>query len=255
VIVGRVARALASYLPPSLQAALHVEVGLTAALHDVGKVSPGFQLKYFRDHVLRSLPELATQACTDFESNHARTSEASICNRLSVESQDEPLAGFARIAGFHHGRRENASLTDTGGVFGGLPWSSERQRLIQALESEFGTLAVRALPAWQLDFLAGLVCVADWIGSDESHFPPEGLPSGADVKTLAMKAVSGCGWKHRGTRHELSFRDVFGYTAYPLQQAFIAHVDGPGLYILEAPMGMGKTEAALFAAYKILDSG
>jgi CRISPR-associated endonuclease/helicase Cas3 len=255
VIVGRVARALASYLPSSLQAALQVEVGLTAALHDVGKVSPGFQLKYFQDHVLRILPELAAPACTDFESNHARTSEASICNRLSLGSQDDPLAGFARIAGFHHGRRESAFLTDTGEVFGGLVWSNERQRLIQALESEFGALAVSALPAWQLDLLAGLVCVADWIGSDESHFPPEGLPPGADVKTLAMQAVAGCGWKHFATCHGLSFRDVFGCAAYPLQQDFIDHVDGPGLYILEAPMGMGKTEAALFAAYKILDSG
>jgi len=255
VTVGHVARALAGHLSASLREALQVDVGLTAALHDIGKVSPGFQLKYFREQLARILLELTALACGDFEANHARTSEASICRRLGVDHPDDPLTGFAKIAGFHHGRRENAPQTDIGEVFGGLAWSNERQRLIKALESEFGKLVVGRLPAWHLDFLTGLVCVADWIGSDESHFPPDGLPAGTDISALAEKAVVGCGWKRIATRQGLNFSDVFGYVPYPLQQDFIDQVDGPGLYILEAPMGMGKTEAALFAAYKILDKG
>jgi len=253
--VGHVARALADHLSASLRADLRVDVGLTAALHDVGKVSPGFQLKYFRENLARTHPKLSALACSDFESNHARTSEASICRRLCVSHPDDPLAGFGKIAGFHHGRRENAPQADIGEIFGGLAWSNERQRLIRALESEFGELAVEGLSEWQLDFLTGLVCVADWIGSDENLFAPRGLPPGANISALAKKAIAKCGWKDITTRPGLSFIDVFGYVPYPLQLDFTDRVDGPGLYILEAPMGMGKTEAALFAAYKILDRG
>ncbi len=252
--VGHIGRILCKYFPDGLGKAIQVNAGLTAGLHDVGKVSPGFQLKYFRERLVAACPALAKYA-NGFEANHACVSEAAICQRLSVETCDDPLAKYARIAGFHHGRRQEAPTTDTGEIYGGPSWSRERQRLIQALESEFGPLSVTDLLDWQLHLLAGLVCVADWIGSDESYFPPEGLPNGADIDALAKLAVTGCGWKHLPFKQGLSFKDVFGWPPYPLQQDFINQVKGPGLYVLEAPMGLGKTEAALYAAYKVLAQG
>ncbi|MBM4431645.1 MAG: CRISPR-associated helicase Cas3' [Chloroflexi bacterium] len=53
----------------------------------------------------------------------------------------------------------------------------------------------------------------------------------------------------------LRFEDIFAFAANPLQEAFVGVVTGPGLYILEAPMGAGKTEAALFAAYRLIACG
>jgi CRISPR-associated endonuclease/helicase Cas3 len=50
-------------------------------------------------------------------------------------------------------------------------------------------------------------------------------------------------------RESLSFEDIFEVPPYPVQRAFIETVTAPGVYVLEAPMGIGKTEAALYAAY------
>jgi CRISPR-associated endonuclease/helicase Cas3 len=53
----------------------------------------------------------------------------------------------------------------------------------------------------------------------------------------------------------LSFSQVFSFEPRPAQQQLIQQVISPGVYVLEAPMGLGKTEAALYAAYNMLDSG
>lgn len=54
-------------------------------------------------------------------------------------------------------------------------------------------------------------------------------------------------------RTQLSFEDIFAFSPRALQQEFYSSVKAPGLYILEAPMGLGKTEAALYATYKLLE--
>jgi len=57
---------------------------LPGALHDIGKVSPGFQLKYFRSYLWDLCPELTAMTAQHFETDLAAVSTVAV-NRLLCE--------------------------------------------------------------------------------------------------------------------------------------------------------------------------
>jgi len=252
-IVGSVARALMSRLPGNVVSVLPGCSATIAALHDVGKVSPGFQKRISPEHVRRLCSGLASQSAAGLETDHSAISGAAVRRFLGVRFG--PCAA-AEIVAAHHGRAAGRlARSDTASRFGGPKWAEERHRLLDALTSEFGAVDDIPLETPSLAALAGLVTVADWIGSDEEFFSPAGLPAHADLEDLAANALDECGWQIPEIVPGLPFDEIFGFSPHPLQQSFAEVVTGPGLYILEAPMGSGKTEAALFAAYRLMSSG
>jgi len=56
-------------------------------------------------------------------------------------------------------------------------------------------------------------------------------------------------------RSGLSFEELFPFPPNHLQQIVVDYIRRPGIYAIEAPMGMGKTEAALACAYQLLCCG
>ena len=108
--------------------------------------------------------------------------------------------------------------------------------------------------------LAGLVTVADWIGSNETWFSPaNGLPPDA-ARQQASQALRQIGWpggKLRLTGFSAAFATKAGetFSPNPLQQAVAEASRAPGVIIVEGPMGCGKTEAALFAAQQLIAAG
>ena len=242
VHVGRVAEALFKLLPGSVKALLPPAPGLCVGVHDVGKVSPGYELKYFKDTVVRQyVPELCGES--SFCSHHARISGASIARWLNVARLDSSPVALAAAA--HHGTVDRGLPPDAADIFGGSAWSEERRRLIAHLSSAFGgSLADGAgSNAW---LLAGLTCVSDWIGSDEQYFPADRPPVvDGDPAQTALRAVAECGFRPVPIKAGLSFEDVFGFTPRASQRDFYERVEKPGVYVMEAPMGVGKTEAAL----------
>ena len=217
-----------------------------AATHDIGKVSPGFQLKYFCQSVREQLPELGAHALENYETRHAAIGEAAVNAFVDKDSHGSRLGA---VVGAHHGRRDEPGRDDHG-VYGGAAWAAERQALLARLGEQFGPL--RDSQDLDAQVLAGFVCVADWIGSDERFFPAAGLGPSVERAALARQAVSECGWQSPRLVADLTFEQVFGFAPRPLQRDFLDAVDGPGLYVLEAPMGSGKTEAALYAAYRLI---
>lgn len=250
MIVGAVAEAVQWLLPPACEHLATKGVVTLAAAHDIGKLTPGFQLKAYPHW---SFPEAMGQSF--YESNHAKVSQAHLGGLHGKRPFDWVLA-----AGGHHGRYPSAS-----GFLGkikeaGLGWPAAlRYELLLELEAVFGSLPAADIPKGPLlHWLTGFITFADWVGSDTYWFPlPTGGPladheTPASVRNLATKAVQDLGWHRREVHAGRAFGALFpGVTSpRPLQKSLIAAMDAPGLYIVEAPMGVGKTEAALAASYR-----
>ena len=92
--------------------------------------------------------------------------------------------------------------------------------------------------------------MADWISSGAIFDDP-----GEDWRPFVAQAVDEAGFRPVSFVPDLSFENIFGFAPNAVQKAMMQIVSGPGVYALEAPMGMGKTEAALFAAYRLLAEG
>lgn len=108
--------------------------------------------------------------------------------------------------------------------------------------------------------LDGLLIMADWIASNEAYCPyiPFDQPAEEIVRIdsaqRAREAWDNADFPHvwQQTPSAHIFRDRFGFDApNPIQteiERVCRKIEAPGIIVLEAPMGIGKTEAALAAA-------
>jgi CRISPR-associated helicase Cas3 len=123
---------------------------------------------------------------------------------------------------------------------------------------------VECLDGAHLLALSGYVIVADWLASNQSLFPLYSQEYKPDyvlkAQAQAQRALKTIGW------HQVNvdlpsdtdwFKNQFGFQPNSLQQEVLRVVSGckePALIIIEAPMGLGKTEAALSAAEVLMAS-
>ena len=219
-----------------------------AAEHDVGKVLPGFQRKCEAWLLQHALTDRALKEGWNMrESDHAKVSQFTV-QELLGKCQLDP---WAAALGAHHGRikGERVVLRE--------PWESERRRLAQELIKEFGPLPDEPPDEATLWFVAGLITVADWIGSDERHFPQDARWEMPERRQSAQAALGAINWKPVATRQLGGFGELFPEIAEAnsLQTAAMRTVREPGVYVIEGPMGCGKTEAALAAAYQLIAAG
>ena len=236
--VGCVAHALLILLSQRLRNLLPPNPATLASLHDIGKVSPGFQKKssaWQRRYPLR--PGI-------YEEDHAKVSQFTVREMLGASC----LHRWAAIVGAHHGKLK--------GMLSPEPWEDERRRLAKELIAQFGPLPEKPAEDAVIWFTAGLISIADWIGSDEDNFPQDATWGIEERKRRAANALRIIGWKRVYFRKSLSFPQLFpGFIANNLQKATVKVVEEPGVYVVEGPMGYGKTEAALAAAYQVMANG
>ncbi len=261
--VGMVARALVER-SPAAAARLGWDagtIGFVVALHDLGKLSPGFQAK--SEPLAQAVRALGYEFAACAETDHAKVTYQHLRRRGPATA---PQNLIARALGAHHGSYPPVDLLGPAKLGGG-PWQAARDQAVVALAGLFGVapgcLSTLALEPPGAVVLAGLTAVSDWIGSDQTHFPPAGdeppdLPAyAAAAAERAGRALDAVGWPAWCLEpRQWSFGGAFGFEPNPLQLAAIAAAEqatGPLLAILEAPMGLGKTEAALWLADRLLE--
>lgn len=263
--VGCVAEALVDLLPDHLRALLPSGVATLAALHDIGKVSPGFQAKCPAWRAKHALDEVAKKQDWDLcESHHGKVTAFALREYFRAKWGDHRWERVAHCIGAHHGS-----------LFGNLfakpskddrllehsaPWSRQRHELITELEQLLGRLPAK--PRKRSDralwCLAGFVTVADWIGSNEDFFTgtSEQARTVEAAKKDAKRAIADIGWGTTRLRPELGFADLFGFdTPSGIQAQTVGLAESPSVVLIEASMGTGKTEAALWLAYRLIESG
>jgi len=252
---GYVAEGLVALLPKAVRQLLPPETPFLVSLHDIGKVSPEYEIKYFEIILLRySSKWVSLLKKRSFYRSHASIGAISLKCQFGLFN-DSPL--ISAVAA-HHGSLPPALAMFPKDDLGDIgEWQTERVNLTTALAKEFSVeinqITSLTFPA---ELLAGITCVADWIASDETFFPPnECALTSNEGRNRAAQALEQCGFKKTEFRSGLPFRDIFGFEPYPAQATFHNTVSTPGVYVLEAPMGMGKTEAALYAAYRLIDKG
>ena len=242
-------------------------IAIWAALHDLGKASPSFQGKW---ETARTWLANAGLDCKipGRSVPHGWLTTIFINELLKGLHPGFPLHRLGVVLGGHHGvfPRSTNLLAVTREERGGSKWDNLRVSLFQGLTTLWQMMDLPLPNATNpghafFIVLAGLVVIADWIGSNEDFFPFAGTEidpgryRGRALKQAesALKELAFTGW-----RAPLDFKamaDLFSpikaYGLRPLQEAAVGlgmSLNKPGLVILEAPMGEGKTEAAIYLA-------
>lgn len=256
-------------------------LAFVAALHDLGKASPAYQAKYERyapPSLRRDLAaaglRLSGYSLTTMQAPHGIVSTWALQRLLPDEMGLERRFArkLARAVGGHHGAWPAPYATD--GLSDDAEWAGVRARLFAEVRAVFAPAAAGVPPPAAMSaFLAwfsGFVSVADWLGSiddyeGEAFFPFEdgAVPAAVYAQRAAAQAehalwcLGWLGWRAQG--HQATFGEMFPEIEQPrpVQEAVIAagSVMPPALLILEAPTGIGKTEAALYLADTWLQAG
>jgi CRISPR-associated endonuclease/helicase Cas3 len=258
-------------------------LALLCALHDVGKATPAFQdkeptlAKRVREAGLTWDDKLSGDAR---QWHHASAGAWIIRDFLKKTGWPDDAINFVwpMIAGHHGLIPPLGEVKPCGaqkrGHGTGPQWQAAQEAVIEAVIDALGVDLDQFVPArmpTRADQLAiaGLVVMADWIASG-SGFP--GIDDIADVSmgnarqrardALTVLGIRG-GWgqltppsrdealdqgREETDRAPDLIAQRFGRPARPAQRAAVAlaeRLPGPGLIMVEAPMGEGKTELSL----------
>lgn len=252
-----------------------VLVAWLAAVHDIAKVTPAFAAKaLIMQSVLDAMRDQGLDARRTPEDRrvpHATAGQVILENWLAhrhPESTKRVRNTYACVVGGHHGTTPSESaliLAESHPLqLGGGRWQEVRDEILDGMAVATGasrylaTWLQRRIPVPVQALLTGIVIMADWIASNTDYFPYSGGESPEDRLASALATLRlPPPWKpivpdtDCTTLLASRFPALKGHASRPLQEGLVAEVRTvaePSLFIVEGPMGVGKTEAALLAA-------
>ena len=244
-------------------------------LHDIGKANSGFQAKRWKNSqdIPKGWPLHAghgTEAIKLFYETLARQPIESLIERICTWGDASESLLIASIS--HHGRpiKDSPSdwnqniwkkVSDAYDPAVVLKDIGERVVAIYPQAFQSGGKPLPDAPAFGHLF-AGLVQLADWLGSDTDFFPfsETGEDRAFTAKEKARKAIAVIGldaedWRNKLNARVPNFADAFCIAEpRPIQAAMSDDQLGP-LVILESETGSGKTEAALWRFVHLFRAG
>lgn len=253
-----------------------------AGAHDVGKATPAFacQVATLSDRMVRAGLRTSPAALVDRSMLRHEVAGAAALDRWLTRRTAAPRSvrrQLTAVVAGHHGAYPALSAVQGAStrphLFGDAPWEAVQDALLDRAAARAGVApdwpgwgALR-MPGPAAVLMTGVVVMADWIASSDHLFPLDDLDVVPTVDPLSTQESRRA--QRAWERLQLSprwnspapdassaaaFRDRFpgvGADLHPVQAAVVEAarcMPAPGLLVVEAPMGSGKTEAALLAA-------
>ncbi len=238
-----------------------------AASHDIGKASPAFQAKALASGG-SMLCERVIQNGLKIKDNIDIRTIPHAAISLAIMERNGIDRSVSIVAGSHHGvppsrdlvsRRKLSGYTGSTG-FSDPAWIGVQDSLLMHA-CELSGISKEQICGLRLsepgqDIMTGVVIISDWLASNEQFFPLIGFDRLA-AEDGSARAEQGCARiafpHHEGLVYssDMSFQDAFSFPPRDFQKLAMdmaVRMDRPGLVVIEAPMGEGKTEAALAIA-------
>jgi CRISPR-associated endonuclease/helicase Cas3 len=251
---------------------------LQTLFHDIGKAIPVFQMapnsRFRRSNGYQLAAYVESAGLLFPERIHLpRVVHHSLAS-FGILKRNGWDNSFAVIAGAHHGKppskndvimvKDGAWKTQLG--LNNPLWVDVQDELVAWAKQHIGVDTLEQIKVCRISkqaqvLLTGLVIMADWIASDESLFPL--IQIGAQPNPSKKRASDAweclelTPYQEFSALSQLETLDDLYQLRFsldrprPVQYAIpklLAEVSEPGIVIIEAPMGEGKTEAALVAA-------
>lgn len=251
---------------------------LAAGTHDLGKATA-----YFQGYITEKCPQIADILESEGfalyngtmyrgKTPHAHAGQMILQNYFGVSES------FADVIGAHHGNpAPEAGINGTDNMLKAWPvnffgrekdkeqeriWSSVWKKIVEDALQEAAFQSVEDIPELPIEaqvIISALLIMADWIASNTYYFPLIPLNETGDridfderIRFGWDKLMFPQSWESEVNRMNGGiFAERFGFLPNDLQSAvcqIVNEAENPGIIIIEAQMGIGKTEAALGAA-------